>query len=149
MGDRVYWALEKTRQLQQLPWAIVFYAIGGWSWVLWGICMRVSVCMTGHWLVGYIAHRWGHRDWHIDGAGVQGYNVRFCGLITMGECWHNNHHAYPDSAQMGLTVSQSDPGWWLIRTLEMLGLVWDVRRPEDLPQRPERKTIARSEALQV
>lgn len=138
IGDRFYWALEKTRYLQQLPWALVFYAIGGWSWVLWGICMRVSVCMTGHWLVGYFAHRWGHRTWHIEGAGVQGYNVRFCGLLTMGECWHNNHHAFPDSAQMGLAREQCDPGWWLIQALEAVGLAWNVVRPKDLSERPER-----------
>ena len=142
VGDRFYRALEKTRYLQQLPWAIVFYAIGGWSWVLWGICMRVSVCITGHWLAGYFAHRWGHRNWHIEGAGVQGYNVRFCGLLTMGECWHNNHHAFPDSAQMGLSRQQSDPGWWLIRGMEAVGLAWNVVRPEDLPKRPERKYLA-------
>ncbi|MEM9534927.1 MAG: acyl-CoA desaturase [Cyanobacteria bacterium P01_E01_bin.45] len=141
LGDRVYWVLERTRYLQQLPWALAFYAIGGWSWVLWGSCMRVSVCMTGHWFVGYVAHRWGQRSWHIDGAGVQGYNVRFCGLLTMGECWHNIHHAYPDAAQMGLTPTQFDPGWWLIQGLEILGLAWDVVRPEDLPVRPERQAL--------
>ena len=40
---------------QQLPWAMLFYLIGGWSWLVWGTCVRVSVCVTGHWLVGHFA----------------------------------------------------------------------------------------------
>ena len=38
----------------------------------------------------------------IRGAAVQGRNVRFVSLLTMGECWHNNHHAFPGSARLGL-----------------------------------------------
>ena len=135
MDDRFYHLLEKTRYLQQLPWAIAFYALFGWGGVFWGICVRVSVCTTGHWLMGYIAHRWGHRQWDVAGAGVQGYNVPGCGLITMGECWHNNHHAYPDSAKLGLAPYQSDPGWWLISLLHRLGLAWDIQQPNTLPAR--------------
>jgi len=140
-NDKVYQFLEKTRLAQQIPWAILLYLWGGASWVVWGICVRTSVCMTGHWLVGYFAHRWGHRDWHIDGAGVQGYNVRFCGLITMGECWHNNHHAFPDSAQLGLHPSQTDPGWWMICLLKVLGLAWNIQQPQDLPVRANLKRL--------
>lgn len=139
--DNFYKILEKTKFLQQLPWAIVFYLLGGWSWVVWGIFVRVTVCMTGHWLVGYFAHRCGHRDWHLEGAGVQGYNVRFCGLITMGECWHNNHHACPDSAKLGLHSYQADPDWWMIRALTVVGLAWDAQEPKDLPMRSNLKSI--------
>ena len=70
--------------------------------------------MTGHWLVGYFAHNRGPRSWHIEGAGVQGYNVPYCGLITMGEAWHNNHHAFPGSARLGLRDGETDPGWWVL-----------------------------------
>lgn len=130
--SRFYKFLEKTRFLQQVPWGILFYIIGGWSWVIWGICMRVSVCVTGHWLVGYFAHRWGDRDWHIEGAGVQGYNVQYLGLLTMGECWHNNHHAFPNSARLGHDHHQADPGWWLIRGLQIVGLAWNIQQPQDV-----------------
>lgn len=139
--DKVYRFLENTRYVQQVPIAVGLYLLGGWSWVVWGICVRVSVCMTGHWLVGYFAHRSGHRDWHIEGAGVQGYNVKFCGLLTMGECWHNNHHAFPNSARIGLQRHQADPGWWMIRMLERVGLAWSVQQPQDLPFRAELKLV--------
>lgn len=135
VDDRFYHLLEKTRYLQQIPWAVLFYFLLGWGGVLWGICLRVSVCTTGHWLMGYVAHRWGDRTWDVQGAGVQGYNVPGCGLITMGECWHNNHHAFPESAKLGINPNQADPGWWMICGLQKLGLAWNIQQPETLPTR--------------
>ena len=103
--------------------------------------MRVAVSVTGHWLIGYFAHNSGHRSWHVHGAAVQGYNVRFCGLITMGECWHNNHHAFPGSAKLGLEQGQVDPGWWVLWGLNRCGLVWNLRLPQHLPERLELKPV--------
>lgn len=120
-----------------LPWVIGFYALGGVAWVLWGVCAQIAVTVTGHWLIGHIAHQDEPTGWHVRGAGVQGYNVKFCGLITMGECWHNNHHAFPGSANIGLYQGQIDPGWWLIKFFQALGLATSIRTPEDLPERPE------------
>jgi stearoyl-CoA desaturase (Delta-9 desaturase) len=135
--DRFYAVVERTWMLQQLPWAVLFLAMGGWSWVVWGICVRVSVCITGHWLVGHFAHRRGGRSFIVEGAAGQGYNVGWATLISMGENWHNNHHAFPRSARMGLFPGQIDPGWWVIRTFEAFGLATNVRTPANLPRRPE------------
>lgn len=138
IGDnRVYQFLERTWMLQQLPLAVALYALGGLEWVYWGVCLRVSVSILGHWLIGYFAHNRGPRDWHVRGASVQGHNVPFCGLITMGECWHNNHHAFPDSARLGLTPDQADPGWWCLQRMARWGLVWDLVTPASLVVRPE------------
>ena len=127
--------------LQQLPWALAFYLIGGWGWVFWGICSRVSVSILGHWLIGHFAHNRGHRDWHVEGAAVQGYNVPFAGLLTMGESWHNNHHAFPGSARLGLEPGQWDPGWWALTLMQRLGLASDFVLPSDLPVRKELRRI--------
>ncbi len=53
-SDRVYAFMERTWMLQQLPWALLFYALGGWGWVFWGICSRVSVSVLGHWMIGFL-----------------------------------------------------------------------------------------------
>jgi fatty-acid desaturase len=134
--DRFYRFIERTFMAQQLPWAILFLAIGGLPWLVWGVGVRVAASVTGHWLVGYFAHNRGPRSWHIEGAGVQGYNVPYCGLLTMGEAWHNNHHAFPASARLGLRPGETDPGWWVLMMLARLGFVWDVKTPDMLPQRP-------------
>ena len=122
---------------QQLPWAVLFYAWGGWGFVFWGVCARVTAGVFGHWLIGYFAHNHGGLVHEVRGAVVQGRNIRFISLLTMGECWHNNHHAFPGSAKLGLASDEWDPGWWAILVLQRVGLIWNIRLPDDLPPRPE------------
>ncbi len=136
-SDRVYHWMERTWMLQQLPWALLFYGLGGWAWVFWGICSRVSVSILGHWFVGYFAHNTGAQDWHVSGAAVQGYNVPWTALLTMGESWHNNHHAFPGSARLGIEEGQWDPGWWVLKLLEQLGLVKNMVTPQLLDPRSD------------
>jgi stearoyl-CoA desaturase (delta-9 desaturase) len=136
--DRFYRFLEATWRWQQLPLALALCLIGGVGWVAWGIGVRLCVSLTGHWLVGYLAHNRGRRHWHIAGAAVQGYNVPGFALLTMGESWHNNHHAFPESARLGLARGEWDPGWFALKIFRRVGLVWDVATPEMLPPRRER-----------
>ena len=140
--DSVYRWLERTWMLQQAPIAIVLFVLGGWSFVIWGVALRVAVSVTGHWLVGYFAHhefREGNdrMSWRVRGACVQGRDVPIAGLISMGESWHNNHHAYPGSAKIGLLPGQPDPGWQLIQLMRALGLAWNIRLPTGMPERQE------------
>ncbi len=141
--DRFYQFLEQTWRWQQLPIAILFYAWGGWAFVFWGVCARVTVCVFGHWFIGYFAHNYGEMHYEVRGAAVQGKNIRFASLITMGECWHNNHHAYPGSARLGLAAGEWDPGWWTLLLLQKCGLVWLLKLPADLPLRQELVACAR------
>jgi stearoyl-CoA desaturase (delta-9 desaturase) len=145
-GDRFMRFLERSWPLHQLPWTLLFLWLGGAAWVVWGVCARVAVCNAGHWFIGYLAHNRGHRRWHVDGASVQGYNVRFCGLVTMGECWHNNHHAFPRSARLGLAPGELDPGWWTLKALEACGVVRSLRTPDDLPPRAELRRLPEAPA---
>jgi fatty-acid desaturase len=140
-GDGFYRWLQRTWLLQQIPLALALYALGGISWVAWGSGVRLFFSINGHWLVGYLAHNHGGRTWHIEHAAVQGYNVRGFSLLTMGENWHNNHHAYPESARLGLRAGEWDLGWLVLRVLRKLGLVWNLQTPETLPARKERVAI--------
>jgi fatty-acid desaturase len=135
--DPFYRFLDRTWQWQQLPIACVFYAFGGWSWVVWGICVRVIVSGAGHWLVTYFCHNPGTGRWRVPRAAVQASNLRHMGLLTYGECWHNNHHAFPESARIGLDPGQSDPGWWVISSMERWGLARNVGRPRPLNDRQD------------
>ena len=146
-NDPVYRFLQRTWMAQQLPWALLFFAIGGWAWVFWGVCARVTAGVFGHWLIGHFAHRHGEQTHVVEGASVQGYNVPFAALLTMGECWHNNHHAFPGSARLGLHAGEWDPGWWVLLGLRRLGLVWALKTPADLPWREElRRVRSRADA---
>ena len=134
---------------QHLPWALLFYAWGGWGFVFWGVCARVTTGVFGHWIIGYFAHNHGGMHHVVDGAAVQGRNVRWTSLLTMGECWHNNHHAFPGSARLGLHPGEWDPGWWALLALRRVGLVWDLRLPEDLAPRPELRDLLKHEPPRV
>jgi len=136
-NDWIYQWMERTWMLQQIPWAILFYMLGGWPWVFWGICSRVTVSIIGHWLIGYFAHNTGDRRWHVDGAAVQGHNVAWVSLLTMGESWHNNHHAFPYSSKLGIENGQCDPGWWVLTLLQRIGLVSDLVLPDEEKSRTD------------
>lgn len=133
--NRFYRFLELSWMAQQLPIAALLIVGGGWAWVVWGVCARVTVSVTGHWFVGHLAHRRGPQSWLVEDAGVQAHDVPWAALPTMGEAWHNNHHAFPASARIGLYPGQSDWGYAFIRILERLGLAWNVVLPEHLPHR--------------
>ncbi|MEM8983205.1 MAG: acyl-CoA desaturase [Pseudomonadota bacterium] len=139
-NDPFYRFLERTWMLQQLPLALGFFVVGGWPWVVWGVFGRIFVSVAGHWTVTYLTHNPGPGQWVVPSAGVQASNLRGAGLITMGECWHNNHHAFPESARIGLAPDEIDPGWTVLRWFEATGLVWNLGEPrpracqEDLVQ---------------
>lgn len=135
--DRWYQWMERTWMLQQLPLAAILFLLGDWSWVVWGVCVRVSVSVIGHWVVTYYTHNPGPGRWIVLGAGVQASNLPGFGLLTMGECWHNNHHAFPESARIGLLAKEFDPAWWVIRFLQRVGVVTRVGIPRAEWQRQD------------
>lgn len=129
--DTFYRFLDRTWMLQQLPWAALLYALFGLGGVVWGIAGRVATSVLGHWVVNYFAHTRGEIAYELEG-GEEGRNNWVFGALSMGEGWHNNHHAFPRSARIGLRPHELDPGWLAIRGLAALGLVWDVKTPADL-----------------
>lgn len=133
--DPFYRFLEATWMAQQLPIAALLFWAGGWSFVVWGVAVRVFACVHGHWLVDYLAHNRGPQHWIVDDAGIQTHDVPWAGFVTMGEAWHNNHHAFPGSARIGLYPGQSDLGFAFIHALEAIGLAWDIRTPETMAAR--------------
>lgn len=146
-GDRFYRFLDATWMAQQLPVAAVLFAFGGLPFVLWGICLRVSVSLIGHWAVGHVAHKRGHQGWVIQGLPVQGYNLPRLGFITFGESFHGNHHAFPYSAKLGVEAGQWDIGFLFIRALGRVGLAHDIKLPQSEPARDGLCRLAEADAV--
>ena len=134
--DPFYRFLQRSWMLHQVPVALACYALGGWPWVVWGVFVRVAACTTMHWFISYFAHTSGPQSWTVDGAAIQAHDVPLAAIPTMGESWHNNHHAFPASARHGLYPGQIDIGYRFIQVLELLGLAWNVNTPRTLPPRP-------------
>ena len=111
---------------------LVGYLVGGMSWavgleaLVWGGLVRVFAYQHATFSVNSICHMFGGRSYRSRDESRNNWVVA---MLTMGEGWHNNHHAFPSSARHGLTRRQIDVSWWVIRGLERLGLVWNVRAP--------------------
>ncbi|MFI5606916.1 acyl-CoA desaturase [Amycolatopsis sp. NPDC051903] len=103
-----------------------------WSWtgavsgLLWGGLVRIFLLEHIVWAINSFLHMFGTRPYE---SRENSRNGGIFALITLGEAWHNNHHAFPDSPSFGLDWYRLDPGFWLIRLLAACGLVWDVKVP--------------------
>jgi stearoyl-CoA desaturase (delta-9 desaturase) len=121
-----------------IPYAIG-YAIagvsGGVQAMVWGGLIRIALFQHVTWSVNSICHMFGRRTY---ATRDESRNNWLLALPSLGEAWHNNHHAFPSSAVHGLDERQLDLSGYLIHKMERIGLVWDVKRV-DLAARLRRR----------
>src|SRR4051795_5781296 len=114
-----------------IPAAIGYAVAGTWQGaftaLLWGGAIRIFLLHHVTFSINSICHFWGRRSFR---SKDESRNVWLLSLISFGESWHNNHHAFPTSAFHGLRRFEAalDPGGWVITGLEKLGLAWKVVR---------------------
>jgi stearoyl-CoA desaturase (Delta-9 desaturase) len=101
--------------------------MGALTGFLWGGVVRMFVVEQSMSAINSVMHTFGSRRFTTRGDNSR--NLGVMALLAWGEGWHNNHHAFPYSAAFGLRWFEFDPGFMLIRFLEALGLVWDVKVP--------------------
>ena len=104
---------------------LIPFAIGGWSGLLWGGLVRMFLVHHATWSVNSICHTFGARPFATRDASRNNWLIA---LVAAGEGWHNNHHAFPRSADHGLRWWQIDLSAYVIRALELTGLAWNVQR---------------------
>jgi stearoyl-CoA desaturase (delta-9 desaturase) len=125
-----------------IPFAAGYLIGGNWQRgveaMLWGGLVRIFLYQHATFSVNSICHMFGRQDYQ---SRDEARNNWLVALLVFGEGWHNNHHAFPASARHGLDRRQIDVSWWVIRLLEKLGLVWDVKVP-DHDQRARRRVQA-------
>ncbi len=125
--DPVYRFLNATHGWYQPILGIILYLIGGWPFVLWGIFLRTVFMWHCTWLVNSAAHTWGYRVW---ATGDKSTNNWWVALLTYGEGWHNNHHAFLRSAAHGLAWWELDFTYFTIRALAALRLASHIQLPQ-------------------
>jgi stearoyl-CoA desaturase (delta-9 desaturase) len=108
-----------------LGWAFGGTLRDGFTGMLWGGAVRVLVLHHSTYSINSLCHFFGRRRFATKD---ESRNLLWLAPLTMGEAWHNNHHAFPTSAAHGMRRWEIDPSAWVIRGLEKLGLAWDVVR---------------------
>jgi stearoyl-CoA desaturase (Delta-9 desaturase) len=96
---------------------------GGLTALLWGGAVRIFLLHHATFSVNSLCHYFGRQPYE---TGDQSRNLAWLSVPTLGEAWHNNHHAFPGSARHGQGRWQLDPSWWVIGGLVRCGLAWDV-----------------------
>jgi stearoyl-CoA desaturase (delta-9 desaturase) len=131
--DRYIMLLEDRSISLQVLLFLVLYVAGelagpdlGLSWAVYGVFVRAAALEQIAWLVNSVAHRWGYRTFDTADDSV---NCWWLALPSLGEGWHNNHHAFPRSARFGLRWYELDLGFVAIRLLQALHVAWDVVVP--------------------
>lgn len=110
----------------QIALGVALFLAGGWPWLVWGVFVRLSFLYHVTWFVNSAAHRFGYQTYK---TGDKSTNCWWVGLLTWGEGWHNNHHAFPFSARHGMQWYEFDPTWLVIKILRALRLANDVKLP--------------------
>ena len=104
--------------------SVLLLVFGGWDLLLWGVFLRVTLALHATWLVNSATHMWGRQRFQ---TGEDSRNSWWVALLTFGEGWHNNHHAFPTSARHGLRWYEVDVNWLGIRVLQLLGIARGIK----------------------
>jgi stearoyl-CoA desaturase (delta-9 desaturase) len=113
-----------------VPFAIgflVYGTLGGaLGALLWAGILRVGFTHNVTWSINSICHRFGKRPFH---SRDESRNVAALALLSMGESWHNAHHAFPRLARHGVDRYQVDTSAAIIRFFEWIGWATNVQWP--------------------
>ncbi len=144
--DKVHLFIQKTQSMQFVVLSLFLFALGGWPYVIWGMFVRTVFVYHCTWFVNSAAHMWGYQSFDTNEGSRNNWWVA---LLTYGEGWHNNHHAYPYSAAHGLRWWEIDLTYLTIRLLALFGLADNIRLPRGNPAKVSLPSPARLPRLPV
>jgi fatty-acid desaturase len=125
IADPYYRLLNRFYYVPLFVVGIMLFYFGGWGVLLWGVFLRLTLALHATWLVNSATHLWGRTRFQ---TGDDSRNSWWVAMLTFGEGWHNNHHAYPTSARHGLRWYEFDVNWLGIWTLQFVGLARSVKQ---------------------
>jgi stearoyl-CoA desaturase (delta-9 desaturase) len=120
--------------------ALLCLAIDGWAGLVVGFFWSTVLVYHATFCINSLAHVHGRKRYV---TGDDSRNNWFLALFTMGEGWHNNHHAYQSSARQGFRWWEIDLTFYLLKALSWVGLVWDIKTPPRAVRRNEQRLGSR------
>ncbi|WP_437722603.1 acyl-CoA desaturase [Sorangium sp. So ce861] len=116
--------LDRYHVIGPLGMIALLFALGGYDAFLWGYVVSTCALMHGTFTINSLAHVFGSRRYATTDTSRNNF---WLALITLGEGWHNNHHHYMSSANQGFFWWEIDVSFYILRGMEKLGLIWDLR----------------------
>jgi len=118
--------LNRWHVLPGLLLAIALFAIGGLPWLFWGFFFSTVLTWHATFAINSLTHMFGRRRFRTKD---DSRNSWVLAILTLGEGWHNNHHYYKASARQGFFWWEVDVSYYVLRLLEKVGLVWELKEP--------------------
>ena len=115
---------------------VLCFVAAGWSGLVVGFLWSTVLVYHATFCINSLAHVSGSTRYV---TGDDSRNNWLLALFTMGEGWHNNHHAFQSSVRQGFRWWEIDPTYYLLRALSWLGIVWDLRTPPEQVLRNEQR----------
>jgi stearoyl-CoA desaturase (delta-9 desaturase) len=120
--------------------AVLCFVIGGWPGLFVGFFWSTVLVYHATFSINSLAHVWGKKRYV---TGDDSRNNWVLATFTMGEGWHNNHHAYQSSVRQGFKWWELDPTYYLLEALSRIGVVWDLKKPPAAVLRNEHRLASR------
>jgi len=118
--------LHRLEVLPAVVVAVLCFLIAGWSGLVVGFLCSTVLVYHATFCINSLAHVHGRKRYV---TGDDSRNNWLLALFTMGEGWHNNHHAYQSSARQGFRWWELDLTYYILKILSWLGIVWDLKAP--------------------
>ena len=132
--------LHKFEVLPAVLLAGLCFLLAGWSGLVVGFLWSTVLVYHATFCINSLAHVSGSKRYV---TGDDSRNNWLLAIVTMGEGWHNNHHAYQSSVRQGFKWWEFDPTYYLLRALSWTGLVWDLKTPPEPVLRNEQRLGAK------
>jgi stearoyl-CoA desaturase (Delta-9 desaturase) len=132
--------LHKFEVLPAVALAILCFLVAGWSGLVVGFLWSTVLLYHATFCINSLAHVNGRKRYV---TGDESRNNWALAIFTMGEGWHNNHHAYQSSVRQGFRWWELDATYYILRVLSWFGVVWDLKTPPEQVMRNEQRLGAR------
>jgi stearoyl-CoA desaturase (delta-9 desaturase) len=132
--------LHKFELLPAIALAALCFVVAGWSGLVVGFVWSTVLVYHATFCINSLAHVSGRARYV---TGDDSRNNWLLALFTMGEGWHNNHHAFQSSVRQGFRWWEIDPTYYILRALAWVGAVWDLKTPPERVLRNEQRLGAR------
>lgn len=128
--------LNRNRYSPAIGLGILMFLLFGWEGLVVGFLWSTVAVWHATFCINSLAHVMGSKRYV---TGDESRNNWLLALATMGEGWHNNHHAYQASARQGFRWWEIDATFYILKVLSWMGIIWDLRSPPEAVLRNEHR----------